>query len=106
MANEAGMNGKAAGDVLPDRGFDLGGANLRTRSLRPLKVDGARRPINGVGEIFETEEGAMSSIILFATPAVAALGALALLGLFVQAQNAAKTNQARVRVPACRPHSR
>ena len=48
----------------------------------------------------------MNGIILFVTPAVAALGALASLRLFVQAQNAAKTNQARVRVPARRPHWR
>jgi hypothetical protein len=45
----------------------------------------------------------MNGIILFVTPAVAALGALASLRLFVQAQNAAKANQARVRVPARRP---
>ena len=44
----------------------------------------------------------MSSIILFAAPAVAALGALVLLGLFVEALNAAKTNHARVRVPVRR----
>ena len=44
----------------------------------------------------------MSSIILFAAPAVAALGALVLLGLFVEALNAAKTNQARERVPVRR----
>lgn len=48
----------------------------------------------------------MNSIILFAAPAVAALGALILLGLFIQALNAAKTNQARVRVPARRARSR
>jgi hypothetical protein len=53
-----------------------------------------------------TEEGAMNGIILFVTPAVAALGALATLRLFVQARNAAKTNPARVRVPARRPHWR
>jgi len=44
----------------------------------------------------------MSSIILFAAPAVAALGALVLLGLFVEALNAAKMNQARARVPVRR----
>ena len=48
----------------------------------------------------------MSSIILFAAPAVAALGALVLLGPFVEVLNAAKTNQARVRVPARRAGSR
>ncbi|MGA2484519.1 MAG: hypothetical protein ABSF49_00825 [Roseiarcus sp.] len=48
----------------------------------------------------------MNGIILFVTPAVAALGALATLRLFVQARNAAKTNPARVRVPARRPHWR
>jgi hypothetical protein len=80
-----------------------GAANLRACSLRPLKAGGARRPITRLGKILETEEGAMNGIILFAAPAVAALGALASLGLFVQALNAAKTNQARVRFPVRRP---
>jgi hypothetical protein len=48
----------------------------------------------------------MNSIILFAAPAVVAFGALSSLWLFVQALDALKTNQARVRVPALRPHSR
>jgi hypothetical protein len=48
----------------------------------------------------------MNSIILFAAPAVVAFGALGSLWLFVQALDALKTNQARVRVPARRPHSR
>jgi len=47
----------------------------------------------------------MNGIFLFITPAVAALGALVLLGLFAQALNAAKTNRARVRVPARRKRS-
>ena len=54
----------------------------------------------------QTEEEAMNGIILLVTPAVAAFGALGSLWLFVQALNAVKTNQARVRVPARRPHSR
>jgi hypothetical protein len=52
------------------------------------------------------EAGAMNGIILFAAPAVAALGALASLGLFLQALNAAKTNSSRVRVPARRSRLR
>jgi hypothetical protein len=48
----------------------------------------------------------MNGIILFAAPAVAALGALASLGLFLQALNAAKTNSSRVRVPARRSRLR
>ena len=47
----------------------------------------------------------MNGIFLFITPAVAALGALASLGLFVQALNVAKTARARVRVPARRSRS-
>jgi len=84
----------------------LGAANLRTCSLRPLKAGGAGMSITGVGKILETEEGAMNGIILFAAPAVAALGALVSLGLFVQASNAAKTNRTRVRVPARRSRRR
>ena len=45
----------------------------------------------------------MNGIILFVTPAVAALGALRLI---VQALNATKTNPARVRIPARRQRSR
>jgi len=82
------------------------GANLRSCSLRPLKAGGARTSITRVGKLLETEEGAMNGIILFVTPAVAALGALASLWLFVQASNAAKTNSSRMRVPARRPRSR
>ncbi len=48
----------------------------------------------------------MNGIILFVTPTIAALGALASLRLFVQAVNAAKTNPARVRIPARRLRSR
>ena len=106
MTNEAGMNGGARAISAATKRLTRGAANLRACNLRPLKVGGAGRSITGVGRIFETEEGAMSSIILFATPAIAALGALVWLGLFVQALNGAKTNQARVRVPARRLHSR
>lgn len=97
------MNGDPGGEVSCRSGLDSGGADLRSCSLRPLKVGGAQRPINGAGEIFKTEAGVMNGIILFAAPAVAALGALVLLGLFVQARNAAKTNQSRVRIPVRRP---
>jgi hypothetical protein len=111
MTNEAGMNGDAGRSSPPIKfsppgAAPLGGANLRTCNLRPLKVGGLRRPITRVGKILETEEGAMNGIILFAAPAVAALGALASLGLFVQALNAAKTNHARVRVPVRRARRR
>jgi hypothetical protein len=71
--------------------------------LRPLKAAGAGTSITRVGKILETEEGAMNGIILFVTPAVAALGALRLI---VQALNATKTNPARVRIPARRQRSR
>jgi hypothetical protein len=110
MANEAGMNGGARPSPPPitilTPGAAPGGANLRTCSLRPLKAGGARTSIIRVGKLLETEEGAMNGIILFVTPAVAALGALASLWLFAQASNAAKTNSSRVRVPARRPRSR
>jgi hypothetical protein len=47
----------------------------------------------------------MNGIILFA-PAVAALGALILLGLFVQARSAAKTNPVRAPVAVRRARRR
>jgi hypothetical protein len=83
-----------------------GATNLRTGNLRPLKADGRQRPITRIGKTLQTEEEAMNGIILLVTPAVAAFGALGSLWLFVQALNAVKTNQARVRVPARCQHSR
>jgi hypothetical protein len=59
---------------------------------------------SGIDKI-SREACAMNGIFLFITPAVAALGALASLGLFAQALNAAKTTRARVRVPARRSRS-
>jgi len=47
----------------------------------------------------------MNGIFLFIIPAVAALSALASLGLVIQGLNAAKAHLARVRVPARRPRS-
>ncbi len=83
-----------------------GAENLRICNLRPLKAGGSRSPITRIGKTFGSEEGAMNGIILFVTPTIAALGALASLRLFVQAVNAAKTNPARVRIPARRLRSR
>jgi hypothetical protein len=111
MTNEAGMNGGArpkppSFKTLTSGARPPGAENLRICNLRPLKAGGSRRPITRVGKTFETEEGAMNGIILFFTPTIAALGALASLWLFVQAVDAAKTNQARVRISARRPRSR
>jgi len=48
----------------------------------------------------------MNGIILLAYPSIAALAALASLGLSVLALDAAETNRSRARVPASRRGSR
>ena len=106
MTNEAGMNGGARAISATTSRLPRGATNLRACNLRPLKAGGAGRPITRVDQFFETKEGAMNSIILFAAPALVAFGALGSLWLFVQAHDALKTNQARVRVLARRPRSR
>jgi hypothetical protein len=97
MTNEAGMNAGATAKVLSDQ--KVASLQFATAQGRPAET------IDSGIEKISRKACAMNGIFLFITPAVAALGALVLLGLFAQALNAAKTNRARVRVPARRKRS-
>jgi len=70
--------------------------------LRPLKVGGPRIPIIAVGETLETEDSPMNGIILFVTPTIVALGALASLWLARRVTDETETQRARVRLPVRR----
>jgi hypothetical protein len=85
--------------------LDLGRRKFARLQFATAQGQPAEKADKRVGKDLETEEDAMNGIILVA-PAVAALGALILLGLFAQARGAAKTNPVRASVAvrrACRP---
>jgi len=101
------MNADPKAKFLPDQEVGSGrGGRSDFAQLQFATAQGhpAEKFDSGVDQTFK-EACAMSGIFLFITPAIAALGALASLGLFVQALNAAKTTQARVRVAARRTRS-